>query len=108
MRCTVAQPKDPYSWVTNPPRHARFVSWLEAAHASARAQWIGIAIYADLLTSASQSPVTTGLGAAGTHGPEGQAAFSCGRPLSAAPTALADKRRRGLVSLGVCWKPSKQ
>jgi hypothetical protein len=36
-------------------------------------------------------PATMGLGAAGTLGPEGQAAFSCGRPLSAAPTALADK-----------------
>jgi hypothetical protein len=32
---------------------------------------------------------------AGTHGPEGQAAFSCGRPLSAAPTALADKEVGG-------------
>jgi hypothetical protein len=31
-----------------------------------------------------------GLGAAGTLGPEGQAAFSYGRPSSATPTALAD------------------
>lgn len=31
-----------------------------------------------------------GLSAAGTLGPEGQSAFSYGRPSSAAPTALAD------------------
>jgi hypothetical protein len=41
------------------------------------------------------SPAINGLGAAGTHGPEGQAAFSCGRPLSAAPTALAAERGSG-------------
>jgi hypothetical protein len=43
------------------------------------------------------SQVNMGLGAAGTLGSEGQAAFSCGRPISAAPIALADLRRRGLV-----------
>jgi hypothetical protein len=40
-------------------------------------------------------PASIGLGVAGTLGPEGQVAFSCGRPIFAAPTALADDRGGG-------------
>jgi hypothetical protein len=49
----------------------------------------------DQLTSAKLSQATIGLGVAGTHGPEGQAAFSCGRPLSATSTALAAPSKMG-------------
>jgi hypothetical protein len=44
----------------------------------------------DQLTSAKLSQATTGLGVAGTHGPEGKAAFSCGRPVN----RHADRSRR--------------
>jgi hypothetical protein len=47
----------------------------------------------DQLTGAKPSRVTTGLGVAGTHGPEGQAAFSYGRPLNRHPNR--SRRRRG-------------
>jgi hypothetical protein len=45
-------------------------------------------------------PVTSGLGVAGTHGPEGQAAFSCGRPVNRhVNRSRRRERRRGLSFL---------
>jgi hypothetical protein len=52
MKCAGARPNGPYTLGTNPPRHARSGYWLEEANASARAQWVGKAVNADLLTSA--------------------------------------------------------
>jgi hypothetical protein len=49
---TCAPPKGPYPCGTNPLRHARAVYWLQKDNASARAQWIGKAVDADLMTSA--------------------------------------------------------
>jgi hypothetical protein len=96
MKPAGAPPKGPYPCGTNPPRPSRSVDWSEEANASAWAQEIGKAVDTDLLTSASQSPATTGLGAAGTHGPKGQAAFSCGRPINRRPNRTRRQRgRRG-------------
>jgi hypothetical protein len=39
----------------------------------------------DQMTGATPPPATTGLGVAGTRGPEGQAAFSYGRPVNRHP-----------------------
>jgi hypothetical protein len=58
-------------------------------------------------TGAKLSPATKGLGVAGTLGPEGQAAFSYGRPLSATPTALADKGGGGAWYNGHQFKLSR-
>ena len=95
MTCLRAPPEGRLNLDTQSPRHALLcLEQKYLCQARGRGGWLELCHRpSDWRTDLTL--IIIGLGAAGTHGPEGQAAFSYERPLSAASTALAAKGRRG-------------